>query len=174
MNYQQRGVTLVETLMAVTILGIALALAVPSLQDIINKKRIKSAIETLYTDMKLIHSESIKRQSNLFVSFQSGANWCYGVDDSSECDCSTSNDCQIDGVEKVVRASDFNGITMSFTGFTSGVSNSYVQFEGVRGVASNSGTVTFSRAGFSATLSSNRLGLLETCSNDLVTYQSCP
>lgn len=174
MDLKERGVTLVELLTAVAVLGIVMAIAAPSFQNTINKKRIKDATETLYADLKHTHSESIKRQANLFVSFQSGANWCYGVDDSAACDCSTSNDCQIDGVEKVIRSSDFSGTTMSFSGFTSGGGFVYVQYEGIRGVASNSGTVTFSRAGFSSTLSSNKLGLLDTCSNDLVTYLSCP
>lgn len=169
-----KGISLIEFMIGLAILGIITAGTVASFQPLLEKKRVKKATEELYNDIKFAHSESLKRQSNLYISFQSGADWCYGIDDAGACDCTTANDCQFDGVEKVVKSTDFPGTSFALTGFTTSGGITYLEFEGVRGVATNSGSVTFSRNPYSATVSVNRLGLTDNCSNTLVTYNACP
>lgn len=169
-----KAFTIIEALTVITILGILLAVATTSYQTLIERKRLKSATETLYGDLKFIRSESMKRQADLYVSFQAGANWCYGVDDTAACDCGTANDCQIDGAEKVVRSTDYREVSMALTGFTTAGGNRYIQFEGIRGVASDSGSVTFSLNAKTVVLSTNKMGLVQTCSNKLVSYNACP
>lgn len=171
---KSQGLTLIELMMTVAVLGLMAALASVSYETLINKKRVKQATEVIYSDLKFAHSESIKRQSNIYVSFKSGTAWCYGIDDTAACDCSTANDCQIDGVEKVINSTDFSGTSLALTGFTTGGGEVYVQYEGIRGVASDSGSLTITRMGKSATVKSNKIGLIENCSNDLVTYNICP
>jgi len=171
-HYHSKGLTFLEVIVALGILGIIVGLAIPSFQDIVNRNRLKAVTETFYNDLKYAHSESIKRRSDIYVTFTAGTNWCYGIDDSAPCECATADSCQIDGIEKVMRGVGSSD-SIAVSGFTTGGGGSYVQFEGIRGVANNSGAISISRSGISATVSSNRLGLISNCSNDIASYQSC-
>lgn len=169
-----RGVTMLELMTVISIGGILLSLAIPSYFDFIERKRLKSATELVYNDLKYAHSESIKRQGTLFITYQTGPNWCYGIDDAGECDCSVANDCQIDGVEKVERAVDYPGTSLTVNGLTAGASNPFASFEGIRGVVDTVGSVTLTRATGTARVDVDKLGLIQHCSNTLKGYPACP
>ena len=168
-----KGFSLIELLTVVSLLGILAATSVPAYDYIMNRKRLEMATEDLYNLMILAHSQSLERQSNYYISFKGGANWCYGVDDTAACDCSIANDCQVGGIETVKKSTDYNNISLAVTGFSGG-GIPYVQFEGLRGIASSSGSVTLSLSGLSTTMTSNKIGLVSLCSNQIASYTSCP
>src|SRR5690606_35001378 len=118
----------------------------------------KSASDHLYSDIKLAHSEAIKKQIDMHVSFQTGANWCYGIDDASSCDCNTANDCTVDGNEYVVNSSNFNDVSISLTALNSSGGISFFTLEGNRGTVDVTGSVIFSVNGKSITVNVTKMG----------------
>lgn len=59
-----RGFSLIELMVAVAILAILLALAVPSFQDMIQRNRVRTAAADLTDALNLTRSEAIKRGSS--------------------------------------------------------------------------------------------------------------
>lgn len=86
------GLTFIELIVAVTILGVLAAIAVPSMQEFIAKRRVQAAAEELMTDMRL--TRSIVLASNRVVQMRlitSASMTCYVVSDRSafagDCNC---------------------------------------------------------------------------------------
>ena len=65
---RMRGFSLVEMLMVLVIAGIALAIAVPNLQDQIVSARTRAVAESIKQGLQLARSEAIKR--NAMMRFQ--------------------------------------------------------------------------------------------------------
>ena len=112
----QRGVTLTESLTAVTVLGVLLGVAVPSGLDMVHVTRLRGAAETLVAELRHAMSESWRRNQGVSVSFREaggGPGWCYGHRMDSACDCSVAGSCQLDGVDRVRLGSDYPGVTIN-------------------------------------------------------------
>lgn len=73
----QRGVTLVELMVAIAILGILLSLAAPSFSVVIENQRAKAAAADLYTSLVRARSEAIKRNTSMSLT-PKGAGWGSG------------------------------------------------------------------------------------------------
>jgi type IV fimbrial biogenesis protein FimT len=92
---RHRGFTLVELIIVIAVVGMVLALAVPSFRDFMLVQRLKSTNAQLVTDLMLARSEAVGRGTYLRIVFgQSGQNTCYtlytnppGVSNSQRCDC---------------------------------------------------------------------------------------
>lgn len=112
-----KGFTLIEMMTVIAIMGILLAIAAPSFTIYFEKYRTKRAGETLAAFLVNAKSESIKRNANVRVVFQSesgGETWCAGMTTANTCDCATANSCQLqsDGVDRTVSSADFRGVIL--------------------------------------------------------------
>jgi len=121
----QHGLTLIEVMIALGILGVIAALALPSFEAFRDRERVKGVANNLVADMQFARSESVQRSRRVTVNFTTGIQWCYGihlVEDggTTECNCTpnadSSNRCNI----KVVRGSDVPGVLMSSASFGAG------------------------------------------------------
>ncbi len=159
---------MVELLITMVVLGLLLTVAVPSFQDFLLRNQLQNAVEKVYSDLRFARSEAIKRNTDVAVSFSSGANWCYGLNDGAACACGTTDDCQLAGITTVVSSADYGNVSLANT-FTS---NSTL-FNSNRGTA-GAGSVTLSLSGLTAVISVNAVGQTGICSNDLSGYSACP
>jgi type IV fimbrial biogenesis protein FimT len=71
-----RGFSLVEVLTVVALIAVFLALAAPSLQDMIQRTRVKSAMTTFLADLKYARSEAIKTGRSVSVCATSNGTSC--------------------------------------------------------------------------------------------------
>ena len=97
----QLGFTLVELLIAITIIGILLAIGLPSFQGTIDKSRLVGAADNLLADMRYAQTESTKRNIEITVTFTEGANWSY-VFDTSPTTTKTTNGSDYRGTSMLV------------------------------------------------------------------------
>lgn len=112
-NTRKNGFTVIEVLVAMTVLAIALSFAISSFSKMLEKQRLQAAAENFYDMMLIARSESINRGGNIYVSAVTGSNWCHGIDDTAACTCTTANDCQVDSINKLSNYNDFGNITLS-------------------------------------------------------------
>lgn len=171
---KQKGFNIIELMVGLLVLGIFSMVALPSYVEFIEKKRLQDAMESIATDIKIAHSESITNRKTLYVTFKSGTNWCYGLDDVAGCDCDVANDCEVSGASKVVSAADYTNVSLTMSGFSTAGGLTYAEFEGLRGVLADTGNLEFAINGKSGTVNINKLGFVSYCSDDLKAYVSCP
>jgi type IV fimbrial biogenesis protein FimT len=65
-----RGLTLVEVLVVIALVGILIALAAPSMRDLIAAKRVQGITNELVTDMQYARSEAARRSRDVRIGFQ--------------------------------------------------------------------------------------------------------
>jgi type IV fimbrial biogenesis protein FimT len=76
---RHRGITMIELLVTIAIVAILAALGMPSYQDMVERNRLKQAVEALKSDLQWMRVEAIKQSCNLEASFTNGANWSYQI-----------------------------------------------------------------------------------------------
>ena len=67
MKVRQTGFTLIELLIVVAIAAILLALAAPSFREMLVKRSVQAAAETLASDMRYARSEALKRSTRTVI-----------------------------------------------------------------------------------------------------------
>jgi type IV fimbrial biogenesis protein FimT len=72
-----RGFTLLEAMVAMSILAILAGLAAANFSPIVNSARIRAAALDFSTDLAMARSEAIKRNTEVTLAFDSG-NWASG------------------------------------------------------------------------------------------------
>lgn len=92
----QRGVTLVEAAVVITIIAIMTSAAAPGLQRLIERYRLESAASQLAADLQLARNESIARNRVVRLSWNA-ATACYllhtGAADDCICDAGGAAQC---------------------------------------------------------------------------------
>jgi prepilin-type N-terminal cleavage/methylation domain-containing protein len=84
-----RGLTLIEVMVVVALVGILLALVAPSVRGMISSQRVRSINAELVTDLQFARSEAARRNRDVFIRFRS-ADSCYTiyvVEVAGSCDC---------------------------------------------------------------------------------------
>lgn len=110
---QLHGINLIEIMVTIAIIGVLLAIAVPSFQDMIERGRVKALAEAIYTNLQYAKAEALKGMqssaNDVRITFRHDTNpQCFGITrGTSDCDCaeddSTASDfCEIDGAERRV------------------------------------------------------------------------
>lgn len=167
-NCREQGFTLIELIIALVIVGILVTVAVPTFNNFIKNYRISANADQLYYYLQYARSEAIKRNANIYISFQTGDTWCYGINVGSACDCTTASNCNLGAVSYAATGQQ----TLS----TTGMSGNSVYFEGSHSAASATSSVTFTQFGESAplvTIRIGRLGSLSTCATGISGYAAC-
>ena len=164
-NRPPGGFTLIELILVIAILGIVMSFALPSINGMSNRARLKSIAETMTQDIQLARSEAVLNNSAIVVSVVEGANWCYGID-TTACNCNTAGDC----ATKEIRSSEFSGLIMD----TDGTDVSTLTFSPTGITTGDGSSIMFDKSGMKALLTINPIGHISACSNDIPSLANCP
>ena len=89
----QRGLSLVESLMALAIAAVATGATLPGFQQVLEKRRLEGAVAQLHTDLQLARSEAVARNRSLRISFgadSSGSCYVVHTGPAGSCSCDPS------------------------------------------------------------------------------------
>jgi len=161
-----RGFSLIELMIISIIVAILAAIATPSFISFMQQYRLTSTMQQFYYNLQYARSEALKRATTVYISFQTGSNWCYGINTSSACNCTTPSGCNLGTFTPP--ASQLT--TLSLSGISSPLT-----FEGSRGAANGTGTISLTVTGgtLSMGIDVGTLGNVLLCSNTLTGYPVC-
>lgn len=88
----QNGFTMIELIVAIAVLGILMAIAMPSFVQTMGNSRIRSVAESLTSGLQYARSEAVRRNERIRFSLDSSTgNWTVRrSDDNFSCDFGTS------------------------------------------------------------------------------------
>lgn len=145
MMRSKKGFTLFELLVAIAVLGMVLTFSINSFTGMLNRQKLQGAAENFYDMLLLARGEAINRNRSIYVSITSGANWCYGMDDTASCTCGTAGSCQVNSVDKVTSGTDYSNIVFSSAGLTA------FKYDSRRGLPDTTDGTAFSNRDFTFT-----------------------
>jgi len=157
----QQGVTLFELLIVIALIAIILAFSVPSFSKIIERNRLKSAAESLKSDLQLARLASVKASDQVILTKTTGNNgaWCYGFNTgTTACDCTQTDTTQAN----YCSISIVSGTNFPNTNLDSSSANTTFNFR--RGTA-NSSNACFSTTNYTVKVFNNNAGRVEICSD---------
>lgn len=147
------GFTLTEMMVVVAIIGILAGIAVPSYNQMLERRRLVSATEAVLADLRWARSESIKRNARVRLTFTTtGGTWSYVIHPDGTDATDTNN------ALKQENSASFSGISV--------VSNrDFFSFDNIRGVTGTNGTVTLtsSPSNFQTQVVVSPLGRVRAC-----------
>jgi len=174
MKPPERGVSLIELLVGISIVAILTAVAVPSFTSMLESRRLVAATEGVYAHLQFARSEAIKLNSDLNFSIKAGIPWCLGIsNDTANCDCNTGGACVFGPAgstsERNLSGSEFTNVTLS-------TNQSNILIDSIRGAFSGGGgTITLtSPSNLETRVIFSRLGRARICTpGNVGGYPAC-
>ena len=123
------GFTIIELLTVVAIAAILIAIAAPSFNEFLAKRRVEGTMAELVTDIQYARSEAVSRNAPVRMTFGTG---CYVIHLASG--TATASTCAIDPVSAEIKTVPIDTTRL----FLKPVASlTHFQFDPVRGMASN-------------------------------------
>jgi type IV fimbrial biogenesis protein FimT len=155
----EKGLTLLELLITIVVLGIVAAYGVPNMTGFFEKQRVSGAAHTFLSDIQFARAEAIKQNQEIELEFNAGQ-WCYGIDDDTTTNCSctavAATNCTVNGNTYFVSGNDFPNVTASSSVTT-------ITFDPVRGTLTPLDTVNFSSGDYSVSVIWGLVGRARIC-----------
>jgi len=176
----QRGFTVWELLVTLSVTAVLLGVGVPSFASMLATRRVEGAATQLQMQLQQLRSQAIKKNSTVFLTFSlAGGQWSYGANDAGACNPAVSGSCKVDGVETLFTGNDWKGVTLNLSqGFT----GSSLGFEPRRGMAIEPdgtvgfGTITLQSSAGQVQISVSPIGYINICApagSSITRYASC-
>ncbi|HWT15122.1 MAG TPA: GspH/FimT family pseudopilin [Patescibacteria group bacterium] len=119
----QSGVTVIELMVVIAIVGIAAAIAVPGFADYFEKSRLRGAVDTVSALVASARAEAVRQDRQVIVAFGGSASaWCVGANVAAApanvgdripaavaCDCTAPATCSVGAVS----SASYNGVTVT-------------------------------------------------------------
>lgn len=166
---RQAGVTIIELMVVVVVIGILLALAAPSFNTFFAKKRVEGVAQEFGTDLQYTRSESVSRNAPVRLTVVSAT--CYVISTVAVTTCPTA-----------VSATILKFVDLPTTRparLTAAALPASVEFDPVRGMpssgAATSFTVNNTLTAAELTLTVNVAGRVQVCSGSgsIAGYTAC-
>jgi type IV fimbrial biogenesis protein FimT len=159
MIYIEKGFTLLELMIVITIIAILASIALPAFEDSIERRKLIAAAEMLSSDMQWAKSESIRTNQQITIDFTDASNglWGYSIFPTNP-----SKDVS------AALLSEFNDINLS-----QNFGSDDTGFEPVRGLALENGSATFSSDNYSIRVVLSLIGRVRICSNNISGVDAC-
>ncbi|RJG47863.1 hypothetical protein D1Z90_09115 [Motilimonas pumila] len=136
------GLTLVELMISVAVIGTTLTIGIPSYHSMIERQHLLVTTDVIYQQFRLARSYAIKHNQQLVMQFcQQGEQWKVGLTTNTECDCFQPLSCSLNGQEQVYDFIDGKKVKLESINY----SHSKVWFSPIR-LNSNGGTIIISTA----------------------------
>jgi type IV fimbrial biogenesis protein FimT len=164
----QQGFTVLELLVVLTIVIILALITVPSFLSFNREFHVTAVGENLLYNLQYARSEAIKRNANVYVTFNTTDPWCYGISLTANCNCNSLGSCTLGAFKSAT--------TQQTTMSTSGLTSNSLIFEGTRGATTNGKTtITFTVYGQTTAMSveTTALGNMQMCSPNIGGYPVC-
>lgn len=177
------GLTMIELLVTLAITAILIAVAVPSMREFMEKKRVEGVANEMATDLRYLRSLSMQTNNAMLMSFnKSSTQSCYSLISTGGgtgiCDCSRAPAAVCDAV--VGADTEVKSVYFPSTGSVSIESNqANYQLSGNGGMTSNGQTMSVtikSDLGGEVRVLANGVGRPAVCnvSGHASTYPDCP
>src|SRR5690349_11221133 len=114
MDKKHLAITLLEALIVMIITIILTIAAVPAFMQFLQEHRVIMTADSVFAAMQYARSEAIKQNTTVYISFQTGDTWCYGINTGSSCNCSIPSTCNL-GTGAAPSAQQ---VTLSVSGLT--------------------------------------------------------
>ncbi len=160
-----KGLSLIELMIILIVTIILTVIAVPSFVSFMQRYRLVTTAQSIFYNLEYARNEAMKQATTVYVSFQTGSNWCYGLNTGSACTCTTPSGCNLG----TFTPTGSQLTSLSLSGFTS------LSFEGSRGAANAAGTITLTVTGGTSSMGIDvgTVGNLQICSNNVSGYPAC-
>lgn len=167
----QRGVTLIEVLLALALLVVLVTQAIPAFGQWLDRHRLQGAARAIAADLQLARSEAIAQGGSrpVYLHFRPGPGWCYGISRQPDCDCRQRNSAHPEAclftrrnAQRLTRrdAGPYQGIVLTRARFARSTS---VRFDPLRGLARAGRVELENRHGAQLQIRVSPLGRIRTC-----------
>ncbi len=97
MNHRRRdqGLTLLELAIALAVLVVLAALALPSMGAQLEQRRLNAAAEALASDLVEARHEAARQGRDIHLVLQPGSSWCWAVATEAACPCGQRQACEL-------------------------------------------------------------------------------
>ena len=92
---QQRGLTMLEISIALALLAVLGAVAVPGLGARLDQQRLNTAAEALVADVNEARFEAARQGRAMHIVMQTGDTWCWAVATQENCPCGQAQACEL-------------------------------------------------------------------------------
>ncbi|MDO9074148.1 MAG: GspH/FimT family pseudopilin [Rubrivivax sp.] len=163
MQTAQRGWTLVEALISLSVTAIALGAAVPGFHEARERRHLDGAAAQLETDLQMARSLAVLQNRTLRVGFRSdGDGSCYVVHSGGPgaCTCDASGAASCSPGAEVLRSTGYpSDLPVTLTSNAASMA-----FEHVRGTVTPTSTVRITGRGRAVHVVTNIMGRVRACS----------
>ncbi len=169
------GFTLIESCMAMAVVAVLVATAMPSFRPLIDARRLEGAASELATDVQLARSEAVARNRPVRLTLQTTADGsCYllHTGNSGDCDCATAGPAVCTGGATPIKR--VSALTVDAVRFTS--NSPSVSFDPLHGTCTPAATLrVLGRPGKEIDQIVNILGRVRSCSPNAAVagYRAC-
>ena len=155
------GLTLLECLITIAIIVLLMSLVSPAIISIQKHMQLKGAAQSSYFAFQQARGAAITKNIDVTVAIRPGKHWCAALSDKGVCDCTTANECSLDGVEYKVDFTDYRFVSIDKVTFGE---DHIAVFDANRGLAvGHAGTVVFTDGDKQLKLILSNMGRVRIC-----------